>query len=263
MNCVCDLVGSVVYACLGVSCHLHFWQNDKGLLRATVVTQGWNGHQIRDSTQNWLWRRNFSRRSCLDSNPQSFDHESVLSHHSLWRSVSPFPVTFCLIIPFDVLSHNSLWRSVSSLPVTFCLTTPSDVLSHHPLWRSVSSLPATFCLTSCDVLSHHFLWRSVSSLPETFCLNTCCDVLSHHSLWRSVSSFPETFCPNTCCDVVVLRWHCAVDRMFKSNYELTNSLITPCDVLVHHSLWRSVSRQTYCAIHHHRWLWHCVTVALK
>ena len=33
-----DLVGSVVYACLGVTCHLHFWQNDQGLLRATVVT---------------------------------------------------------------------------------------------------------------------------------------------------------------------------------------------------------------------------------
>ena len=25
-----------VYACLAVTCHLHFWQNDRGLLRATV-----------------------------------------------------------------------------------------------------------------------------------------------------------------------------------------------------------------------------------
>ena len=32
-----------VYVCLAVTCHLHFWQNDQDLLRATAVTQGWNG----------------------------------------------------------------------------------------------------------------------------------------------------------------------------------------------------------------------------
>ena len=26
-----------VYACLAVTCHLHFWQNDRDFLRATVV----------------------------------------------------------------------------------------------------------------------------------------------------------------------------------------------------------------------------------
>ena len=34
-----------VYACLAVTCHLRFWQNDRGLLRATAVTRGWNGYQ--------------------------------------------------------------------------------------------------------------------------------------------------------------------------------------------------------------------------
>ena len=29
-----------VYACLAVTCHLHFWQNDRDLLRATAVTRG-------------------------------------------------------------------------------------------------------------------------------------------------------------------------------------------------------------------------------
>ena len=32
-----------VYACLAVTCHLHLWQTDRGLLRATTVTRGWNG----------------------------------------------------------------------------------------------------------------------------------------------------------------------------------------------------------------------------
>ena len=36
-----------VYACLAVTCHLHFWQNDRDLLRATavMVTRGWNGYR--------------------------------------------------------------------------------------------------------------------------------------------------------------------------------------------------------------------------
>ena len=34
-----------VYACLAISCHLRFWQNDRDLLRATAVTRGWNGYR--------------------------------------------------------------------------------------------------------------------------------------------------------------------------------------------------------------------------
>ena len=37
---------------------------------------GWNGHQIRVSSQSQLWRRKFSRRSCQDLNSQPFGHES-------------------------------------------------------------------------------------------------------------------------------------------------------------------------------------------
>ena len=34
-----------VHVCLAVICHLHFWQNDRDLLCATVVTRGWNRYQ--------------------------------------------------------------------------------------------------------------------------------------------------------------------------------------------------------------------------
>ena len=37
---------STVHACLAVtSCRLHFWQNDRDLLRATAITPGWNGYR--------------------------------------------------------------------------------------------------------------------------------------------------------------------------------------------------------------------------
>ena len=32
-----------VNACLAVTCHLHFWQNDRDLLRAIAVTRGGGG----------------------------------------------------------------------------------------------------------------------------------------------------------------------------------------------------------------------------
>ena len=34
-----------VHACLTVTCHLHFWQNDWDLSHATAVTQGWNRYR--------------------------------------------------------------------------------------------------------------------------------------------------------------------------------------------------------------------------
>ena len=33
------------HAYLAVTCHLHFWQNDRDLLHATAVTRGWNGYR--------------------------------------------------------------------------------------------------------------------------------------------------------------------------------------------------------------------------
>ena len=35
-----------MHACLGVICHLHFWQVGWGLLRATAVTRGRNGRYL-------------------------------------------------------------------------------------------------------------------------------------------------------------------------------------------------------------------------
>ena len=37
-----------VYACLAVTCHLHFWQNDQDLLHATVVTRKWTEMCMQD-----------------------------------------------------------------------------------------------------------------------------------------------------------------------------------------------------------------------
>ena len=38
---------SKVFKSLTVTCPLHFWQNDRGLLSVTAVTQGWNGNETK------------------------------------------------------------------------------------------------------------------------------------------------------------------------------------------------------------------------
>ena len=41
-----------VYGCLAVTCQLHFWQNDRDLLRATAVTQGWDEYRNKSLAGN-------------------------------------------------------------------------------------------------------------------------------------------------------------------------------------------------------------------
>ena len=65
-----------VYASLAVTSHLHFWQNDGDLLRATAVTRGGMDTEIRVSTESRPWRRKFSHHSYRDLNQGPFSHES-------------------------------------------------------------------------------------------------------------------------------------------------------------------------------------------
>ena len=78
-----------VHACLAVTCHLHFWQYDRALLRATTVTRDDTDTEIRVSTESRPWRRKFSHRSCRDSNPRPFHHESG----ALTTELSPLPMS--------------------------------------------------------------------------------------------------------------------------------------------------------------------------
>ena len=76
-----------VYACLAVTCHLHFWQNDQDLLCATAVTQGWNGY----------WNKSQHRKSTLEKKilppllqgfePTTFQSQVQRSNH--WAIPAP------------------------------------------------------------------------------------------------------------------------------------------------------------------------------
>ena len=78
-----------VCVCLAVTCHLHFWQNDLGLLHATVVTQGWNGY--RNKSQH---RKLTLEKKILPPLQQGFEpvtFRSRVRHSNHWAIPAPWP----------------------------------------------------------------------------------------------------------------------------------------------------------------------------
>ena len=96
--------------CLAVTCHLHFWQNDWDLLRATAVIRGWNGYRNKSQHRKLTPEKKISRRSCRDSNPGPFDHES----DTLTTELSQLP---------NNTGGNSGRRGGALMDLSKCITT--------------------------------------------------------------------------------------------------------------------------------------------
>ena len=91
----CHLMQSHIrkmYACLAGTCHLCFWQNDRGLLRATAVTRGWKGYRNKSQHRKLTQEKKFSCHSSRDSNLRPFNHESG----ALTTELSPLPGSLVL-----------------------------------------------------------------------------------------------------------------------------------------------------------------------
>ena len=86
-----------VYACLAVTCHLHFWQNDRDFLRATVVTRGWNGY--RNKSQH---RKSTLEKKILPPFQQGFEPATFQSrvrcsnHWAIPAPRKPFGASSCI-----------------------------------------------------------------------------------------------------------------------------------------------------------------------
>ena len=65
-----------MYACLAVTCHLHFWQNDRDFLRATVVTRGWNGYRNKSQHRKSTLEKKILPPFQQGFEPRPFNHES-------------------------------------------------------------------------------------------------------------------------------------------------------------------------------------------
>ena len=75
-----------IHVCLAVTCHLHLWQNDWDILRATAVTWWWNRHENK-SQHRKLTPKNKNLTAAPDGNLnlQPFDRETS----ALTTEISP------------------------------------------------------------------------------------------------------------------------------------------------------------------------------
>ena len=225
-----------VHACLAVTCHLHFWQNNQGLLvlratrdnveadesyfdwirlqsigpwrsqrRARIyiywLIDWWsllysviaalllhvsNTQQIpRVRAESWHWRRKLSRRSCRDSNPRPFDHESgalttELSplHYTVKHFHGPNPARlresfFVLLLLFILSSKEHI-----ILLVCIALDTLDQKLLYYMFRSSLFGLFAVWSL--CNII-WHVQMSKVSPQLNQISLEFRCVIMSQHN----------------------------------------------------------------------------------
>ena len=54
-----------MHAYLAVTCHLHIWQNDRGLLRATAGARGWNAYRNESAQEVDPGEENYPARTAV------------------------------------------------------------------------------------------------------------------------------------------------------------------------------------------------------
>ena len=101
-----------VYAYLAVTCHLHFWQNDPDLLRATAVTRGWNGYQNKSQHRKSTLEKKIFLPFLLGFELVTFQSWVRRSNH--WA------------IPWSALSQDWTWAQHSAKYCIQCQTTQSS-----------------------------------------------------------------------------------------------------------------------------------------
>ena len=91
------------HTCLAVTCHIHFRQNDRDLLRATAVTRGWNGYRNKSRHRKLTLKKNIRPALLRVLEPSRFWSRS----RCCTTAPSPPPMPSCLHQATD----RTIWLS--------------------------------------------------------------------------------------------------------------------------------------------------------
>ena len=94
-----------MYACLAVTCHLHFWQNDRDFLRATVVTRGWNGYRNKSQHRKSTLEKKILPPFQQGFEPATFQSRVRCSNH--WAIPAPHPTLSVPNITYDLCGYKT------------------------------------------------------------------------------------------------------------------------------------------------------------
>ena len=106
-----------VYACLAVTCHLHFWQNDRDFLRATVVTRGWNGYRNKSQHRKSTLEKKILPPFQQGFEPATFQSRVRCSNH--WAIPAPY-FSLVSVCPDITIMVDWAWKTTTTdkfLPV--------------------------------------------------------------------------------------------------------------------------------------------------
>ena len=115
-----------VHACLAVTCHLHFWWNDWGLLRATAVTRGWNGYRNKSQHRKLTLENKILPPLLQGFEPPTFRSRVRRSNH--WAIPAPVHTSgmFLTYLPWGIEYCETDFRLNGGRPVN--KTAPVPVL---------------------------------------------------------------------------------------------------------------------------------------
>ena len=100
-----------VYACLAVTCHLHFWQYDRDFLHATVVTRGWNGYRSKSQHRKSTLEKKILPPFQQGFEPATFQSRVRRSNH--WAIPAPLGLHYTNVSTFwpcEVICRRGLKR---------------------------------------------------------------------------------------------------------------------------------------------------------
>ena len=147
-----------MYACLAVTCHLHFWQNDRDYLRATAVTRGWNGY--RNKSQH---RKSTLENKILPPFQQGFEpatFQSRVRRSNHWAIPAPlsdstwvtslFYSAFFFVLFFYIHWSGHGWHGwchLNLLPSRSVLCTPYNQAPSHFMQSHIRKVYACLAAT--------------------------------------------------------------------------------------------------------------------
>ena len=121
-----------VYACLAVTCHLHFWQNDQDFLRATVVTWGWNGYRNKSQHRKSTLEKKILPPFQQGFEPATFQSRVRCSNH--WAI--PAPLTGLSGLPQDV-THELRKICCATCTVVASIVVSLDIVTYNKNYTNV------------------------------------------------------------------------------------------------------------------------------
>ena len=135
--------------CLAVTCHLHFWQNDRDLLRATEVT--------RCNQQTGCPRLGESLPSTSSTTISSTSSQNTASHQPTAQRTSRHSHD----LTYDIPSHRTAYRHKTFFPRTIqewnSLPGSPSLIVLIPEWNSLPGSPSLIVLIP--------EWNSLPGLP--------------------------------------------------------------------------------------------------